>query len=136
MSGPLIYREGDNSPWHAVPPQTYCEVTNPLHPTERRGPMTGFWGAQPDQLRELGSLMSARSSRIGALFAALDGAVLEAAQWSGPDADSFRALYTGTARSSAESLASALSARSVQLASEADKPVGQSSSQHSAGTVS
>ncbi|MGO1286400.1 MAG: hypothetical protein ACTH0H_11005 [Brachybacterium sp.] len=90
--------------------------------------MTPFWGAQPDLLRELGSAMSSNSSRLSELFTTLDGSVLQQENWTGSDAEAFRAIYTGTVRPAVASLTSELSARSALLASEADQQDAASAS--------
>lgn len=83
--------------------------------------MAPFWGAQPTQLRELSSTISTQSHRLVELFDELDGVVLDSAHWSGTDAESFRALYSTTVRSSARSVVSSLRERSKSLVHEADQ---------------
>lgn len=97
--------------------------------------MAAFWGAQTDQLRDLGSSVTTAAGRITALFDALDGIVLVEENWQGSDAESFRAAYTGGARDTAHTAVAALRAHSSSLVEEAQQQDYASSAAVGAGTT-
>lgn len=59
--------------------------------------MTGFWGADTEVLRQTAGALGGGSERIDDLAARL-GAVIDAVHWVGPDAESFRADWSGQVR--------------------------------------
>lgn len=97
--------------------------------------MSAFWGAQTDQLRDLGSSVTTAAGRITELFDALDGIVLVEENWQGSDAESFRAAYTADARSTAHTAVVALRARSSTLVEEAEQQDAASSAAIGSGVA-
>lgn len=59
--------------------------------------MGGFQGADTEALRQVGTDLGSRAQRIDDLATRL-AALVEAVPWTGPDADSFRADYSGRVR--------------------------------------
>lgn len=55
--------------------------------------MTGFYGADTDQLRQFAGLMSDRATAIADLRSRLQPLVHDESAWTGPDADHFREVW-------------------------------------------
>lgn len=91
--------------------------------------MTGFYGADTEQLRAHAQLLKDRSRAIEDLRAQLEPQVLDESSWHGPDADAFRADWRGTT-ATFDTAVSQMTGFATRLEQEADEQDEVSEAEH------
>jgi hypothetical protein len=82
--------------------------------------MNGFWGADVDALRTIGLLCLRRADLLDEIEATLS-ATIDSAEWTGEDADRFRADWSGTVRSGLQDRGIELRQHARRLAQHAEE---------------
>lgn len=83
--------------------------------------MTGFLGADTEQLRNAGELLKQRARSIDDLAGRLGPSVLDEAAWVGSDGDAFRSSWTSSAHPALTVTAEMLVSRGDELIRQADE---------------
>ncbi|GAA4519439.1 MAG: WXG100 family type VII secretion target [Brachybacterium sp.] len=101
----------------AAPEDLVCELF-----TTRRGfMMTGFFGADTEQLRSHAQLLKERVGSLEDLRARLEPLVMDASSWVGTDADAFREQWSGRTAPRFDQLGDSLSRHSRDLDTHAEE---------------
>lgn len=82
--------------------------------------MSGFWGADSGAVRQQGAACTGATGTVESLMAAC-GAVIDAVEWVGPDAEAFRERWGGEVRSRLEQVIQQLRADGDELTRHAEE---------------
>jgi hypothetical protein len=83
--------------------------------------MSGFYGADTEQLREYSRLMSDRAASLEELHAKLNPLVMDDSAWRGSDGEAFRSTWSGDVSGTFRDVADRLRKRSEDLGNQADE---------------
>lgn len=83
--------------------------------------MSGFYGADTDQLRSHAQLLKDRANTLEDLRARLDPLVMDESTWKGADADSFREQWRGHTAGQFDQIGEGLTDRSGELETHAEQ---------------
>lgn len=83
--------------------------------------MSGFYGADTDQVRDHSQLLRDRARSLTELRDQLQPAVLDESAWRGPDADAFRSTWSSQTTQLFDQIAEQLGQRSQGLSTHADE---------------
>lgn len=99
--------------------------------------MSGFYGADTDQLRAHSALLAQRASAISELRDLLHPVVMDESAWRGPDADAFRARWSSSASPLFDQVHGQITRRGTELEQHADEQDAASSAgTHGSGGTS
>src|SRR5690606_41903530 len=77
--------------------------------------MSGFYGADTDQLREHSALLAQRATAISELRDLLHPVVMDESAWHGPDADAFRSRWSSSTSPLFDEVQGQITRRSTEL---------------------
>lgn len=96
--------------------------------------MSGFFGADTDRLREHAGVLRERAQRLVELRESLEPLVMDESAWQGPDADAFRAQWTGSTAAQLSQRGEELSRRGADLDAQAEEQDTASGQDAGSGT--
>src|SRR5690606_250872 len=97
--------------------------------------MSGFYGADTDQLREHSALLAQRATAISELRDLLHPVVMDESAWHGPDADAFRSRWSSSTSPLFDEVQGQITRRSTELEQHAEEQdVASSAGTHGGGT--